>query len=50
MSIEQAEKDLKVVLEYLWHDEERSYSETGYRKNHIFRVLKRLAKTIKYEY
>ena len=48
MPIEQVEKDLKAVLEYLWHDEKRHYSEGGYRKNHIFRVLKRLAKAVKY--
>lgn len=50
MSIKHIEKDLKVVLEYLWRDEKKNYSECKYPKNHIFYVLKRLAKTIKYEY
>ena len=50
MSIEHVEKDLKIVLEYLWRDEERNYSESRYPKNHIFCVLKKLAKAIKYEY
>ncbi len=50
MSTEHVEKDLKIVLEYLWRDEERNYSEGRYLKNHIFCVLKRLAKAVKYEY
>jgi len=50
MSIERVENDLKVILEYLWSDEKKNYSECRYPKNHIFCVLKRLAKTVKYEY
>ena len=50
MSIEHIEKDLKIVLEYLWRDEKKNYSECGYSKKHIFCVLKRLAKSVKYEY
>jgi hypothetical protein len=50
MPIEHVEKDLKTVLEYLWRDEKRHYSESSYPRNHIFCVLKRLAKAVKYEY
>jgi hypothetical protein len=46
---EQIKKDIKIVLDYLWHDEEKHYLESRYYKNHIFNVLKRLAKVIKYE-
>jgi len=50
MPIEHIERDLRIVLEYLWRDEKRNYSESGYSKDHIFCVLKRLAKAVKYEY
>lgn len=40
----QAKQDIKIVLDYLWSDEERHYVESGYGKKHIFSVLKRLAK------
>jgi len=43
-------KDIRIVLEYLWRDEKRHYAEWGYTRNHIFCVLKRLAKAVKYEY
>ena len=47
----QTRQDIKIVLDYLWHDEERHYREWGgYPKGHIFRVLKRLANVVKYEY
>lgn len=42
--------DIKIILEYLWHDEERNYAECGYSRKHIFCVMKRLAKVIDYEY
>jgi len=47
---EKIKQDIEVILDYLWHDEERHYQESGYSKKHIFRVVKRLAKTVKYEY
>lgn len=50
MSIEHVEKDLKMVLEYLWRDEERHYFECNHPKDHIFCALKRSAKIVKYEY
>ena len=40
-------EDLKVLLDYLWHDEARHYSEAP-RKDHIFLKLKRLASEIGY--
>lgn len=46
---QQTKDDLKIVLDYLWRDEKKHYSESKYRKNHIFLVLKRLAKPIEYE-
>ncbi len=46
----QEKEDLKIVLNYLWRDEKRHYLEWGgYPKDHIFRVLKRLAKRIEYK-
>ncbi len=45
----QEKEDLKIVLDYLWYDEQRHYLEWGgYPKNHIYQVLKRLAKRINY--
>ncbi len=46
---EQIRKDIRIMLDFLWHDEERHYRESEYDKTHIFRVMKRLAKVIKYE-
>ncbi|MBN3040357.1 MAG: hypothetical protein JW867_04455 [Candidatus Omnitrophica bacterium] len=43
-----AREDIKIVLGYLWPDEKRHYQESGYCKKHIFRTMKRLAKTVKY--
>jgi hypothetical protein len=47
---EKIKQDIMTILDYLWRDEERHYRESGYCKKHIFRVVKRLAKTIKYGY
>ena len=41
----QVKQDVKIIVDYIWHDEERHYRESGYDKRHIFRVLKRLAKS-----
>ena len=41
-------QDIKIVLDYLWRDEKRHYLESGYNKKHIFCVLKRLAKIVKF--
>ena len=50
MMNEQIESDIKTVLDYCWHDEERSWLESGEDcEEHIFYVLRRLAKAIKYE-
>jgi len=40
-------EDLKIFLNYLWHDEERHYQESP-SKDHIYIVLRRLAKRIDY--
>lgn len=45
MSIEHVEKDLKIILEYLWRDEEKNYSECRYSKNHIFLRSKKTGKS-----
>jgi len=45
----QEKEDVKIILDYLWHDEEKHYFESEYSKKHIFLVMKRLAKVIKYE-
>lgn len=41
--------NVKVLLDYLWKDEKLHY-ETSPCKDHIFVVLKHLAKTIGYTY
>lgn len=44
-----AEKeDLKILLDYMWRDEETHYQSSS-RKNHIFTILKRLAKRVGYQ-
>ncbi|MFH0731377.1 MAG: hypothetical protein V2A72_00455 [Candidatus Omnitrophota bacterium] len=43
-------QDINILLSYLWRDEKRHYQESGYCKKHIFRVMKRLAKAVEYEY
>ena len=44
---EQVKQNIKIVLDYLWHDEEKHYQELGgFPKEHIFRVLKKLAKDV----
>jgi len=40
--------DLKMLLDYMWRDEETHYLSLP-RKNHIFVVLKRLAKKVGYK-
>lgn len=45
----QTKQNIRIVLEYLWRDEERHYLESRECKNHIFHVLKHLAKIVKYE-
>lgn len=34
--------DIKVVLGYLWHDEQKSFQESDSSDNHIFNTLKKL--------
>ncbi len=44
---EQVRQNIKIVLDYLWHDEEKHYQELeGSSKEHIFRVLEKLAKDV----
>lgn len=42
-------RDLEKLLDYLWADEDRSFCTTPpeHRRNHIFRVMKRLQAQIK---
>lgn len=49
MLSKKVENDIKIVLDYLWKDEERHCLESGNPKKHIFMILKRLAKVVKYE-
>jgi hypothetical protein len=44
---DQTQNDIKAVLEYLWHDEQKHYEEAPSRK-HIYLVMRRLAKRINY--
>ncbi|MDP2924530.1 MAG: hypothetical protein Q8O30_12585 [Candidatus Omnitrophota bacterium] len=41
-------EDIKALLDYTWVDEEKHY-QSGPSKDHIFIVLKRLAKRIGYQ-
>jgi uncharacterized protein YdaU (DUF1376 family) len=41
-------EDVKIILDYLWSDEETHYQSAPCKK-HIFSVLKRLAKKTGYE-
>lgn len=43
---ESLRRDIEEIVEYLWDDEERNYEENlpEDRKDHIFNVVKRLAK------
>lgn len=45
----QLEEDIKTILNYLWKDEQNHYQQNP-SKNHIYTVLRRLAKRIKYSY
>jgi len=40
-------EDLKIILEYLWRDERKHYQEKPC-KNHIYTILRRLAKRVGY--
>ena len=39
--------DLAFLLDYLWHDEEKDYG-CNRAKNHVFVIMKRVAKKIGY--
>ena len=43
----QVKNDIKMVLEYLWSHEKKDY-QCHRSKNHVFVVLKRLAKEVGY--
>lgn len=47
MGSKQMRQDIEAVLNYLWHEEKKDYCCNRSRK-HIYLVLKRLAKEIKY--
>ncbi len=44
----QLKEDIKTILNYLWNDEQKHYQENP-SKNHIYTVLRRLAKRIEYK-
>lgn len=48
MMTKEEKEDLKIVLNYLWRDEQKHYQETPC-KEHIYSVLRRLAKRIGYK-
>lgn len=51
MSDKKINQDIKLLLNYLWKDEERHFQECGEdTKGHIFLALKRLAKGVGYKY
>ena len=39
---EEAKHNITVLLDYLWHDEERHYEESECPPDHIFLVMKKL--------
>ena len=41
---EEQKKDIQTLVEYLYEEEKRHYTEWRYPKDHIFRVIKRLSK------
>ena len=38
--------NVKEVIQYLWKDEEKHYAENGKPKNHIFKSLQSLKKSL----
>lgn len=38
--------DIKIIIDYLWKDEQRRFRESGKPDNHIYHVLTRLKKMI----
>ena len=48
MKIEALKKDLETLLDYLWDDEARHFKEDRSR-DHIFLIMKRLAKEIGFQ-
>jgi len=48
MMTNQETEDIKVVLDYMWKDEENHY-QCAPCKSHIFVILKKLAKRIGYQ-
>jgi len=46
--MENIKRDLTALLDYLWHDESRHYQALP-KRDHIFLVMKRLAKKIDYK-
>jgi hypothetical protein len=48
MMTNREKEDIKIILDYMWLDEEKHY-QSGPCNDHIFVVLKRLAKKIKYQ-
>ena len=49
MMTDKENEDIKVILDYMWKDEETHY-QSGPCKNHIFVVLRRLAKKVGYRW
>jgi hypothetical protein len=51
MDDKKIKQDVKLILDYLWRDEEKHYQEIGKEsKEHVFQVLKRLAKNTGYRH
>ena len=48
MTNKEKKEDIKVLLDYMWRDEETHY-QSAPSKNHIFVVLRRLAKGVGYK-
>ena len=48
MKTKRLNEDLRILLDYLWYDESKHY-QGGSARNHIFLVMKRLAKEIQFQ-
>jgi len=40
-------KDIEKLLNYMWHDEKRSWEESEKPRNHIFVLMKKIKRDLK---
>lgn len=49
MKLNRENEEIRIILDYLWHDEEKDYEASDEKGQHIFAVLQRVAKRIGYK-